>query len=185
MSRIGKQPVEVPAGVDVTIEKGRIHLKGPKGEIGMPVRGEITVTFDPGERRIVCERRSDAKSVRALHGLTRALIANMVEGVTRQFAKKLEIVGMGYTCQVIGSELSMQLGFCHPVDFMIPEGLEVTCPTNRTIEIKGVDKQKVGQFAAEVRRARPPEPYNAKGIKYAGEVVRRKAGKTFVSGSGR
>lgn len=185
MSRIGKLPVEVPAGVDVHVEEGRIHVKGPKGEISMPVRGEITVKFDPEERLIICERRSDEKSDRALHGLTRALVANMVEGVTKQFEKKLEIVGVGYTCQVIGDELSLQVGFCHPVDFVIPEGLEVKCPTNRIIEIRGVDKQKVGQFAAEVRRARPPEPYNAKGIKYAGEVVRRKAGKTFVSGGGR
>jgi large subunit ribosomal protein L6 len=182
MSRIGKLPVEVPAGVDVKIERGGIHVKGPKGELGIPVRSEISVKFDGEKRQIVCERRSDAKIARALHGLTRALIANMVEGVTKQFEKKLQINGLGYTCQVVGNQLSMQLGFSRPVDMDIPEGLDVTCPTNQRITIKGVDKQKVGQFAAEVRSMRPPEPYNTKGIKYENEVIRRKAGKTFVSG---
>ena len=184
MSRIGNLPIEVPAGVDVKIKKGSIHVKGPKGEIGMPVRSEITVKFDGQARRIACQRRSDTKADRALHGLTRALIANMVKGVTEQFEKKLVINGVGYSCMVVGSELSMQLGFAHPADMQIPEGLEVSCPTNRIIVIKGVDKQQVGQFAAEVRSVKPPEPYNAKGIKYENEVIRRKAGKTFVSGGG-
>jgi large subunit ribosomal protein L6 len=182
MSRIGKSPVEVPAGVDVNIKKGRIHIKGPKGEIGMPVRSEISVKFDAEARRIICERRSEAKADRALHGLTRALIANMVRGVTEPFEKKLVINGVGYSGQVVENELSLQVGFPHSVDLVIPEGLEVTCPTNRNIVVRGVDKQRVGQFAAEVRAVRPPEPYNAKGIKYEDEVVRRKAGKTFVSG---
>jgi large subunit ribosomal protein L6 len=184
MSRIGKLPVEVPAGVDVKFAQGDILIKGPKGEISMPLRAEITVKFDTEKRHIICERSSDAKNDRALHGLTRAMISNMVEGVTKQFEKKLQINGVGYSCQVVGNELSLQVGFAHAVDMAIPEGLEVICPTNRNITVRGVDKQKVGQFAAEVRRVRPPEPYNAKGIKYEDEVVRRKAGKTFVSGGG-
>ena len=184
MSRIGKLPVEVPVGVDVKINKNVIHIKGPKGEISMPFRQEITVTFDTEKRHVICERSTDNKNDRAFHGLTRALIANMVEGVTKQFEKKPVINGLGYTCQVIGSELSLQVGFAGPVDLLIPEGLDVTCPTNRNIVIKGVDKQKVGQFATEVRNVRPPEPYNAKGIKFEDEVIKRKAGKTFVSGGG-
>jgi len=184
MSRIGKLPVEVPAGVDVKIDKSVIHIKGPKGEISMPFRNEITVRFDKKKRHITCERASDEKNDRAFHGLTRALIANMVEGVTKQFEKKLVINGLGYTCQVEGSELTLQVGFAGPVNLAIPDGLETTCPTNHNIVIRGVDKQKVGQFAVEVRKVRPPEPYNAKGIKFEDEVVKRKAGKTFVSGGG-
>lgn len=184
MSRIGKLPVEVPAGVEVKIARGAIHVKGPKGELDMPVRGEISVKFDAEKRELICERRSDQKLDRALHGLTRALIANMVKGVTELFEKKLQINGVGYSCQVVENELSLQVGFAHSVDLAIPEGLEIVCPTNRNITVRGMDKQKVGQFAAEVRRVRPPEPYNAKGIKYETEVVRRKAGKTFVSGGG-
>ncbi len=182
MSRIGKLPIAVPDGVEVNVKGGRVHLKGPKGETGMPVRSEITVRFDPEKREITCERKTDQKTARALHGLTRSLIANMVEGVTKQFEKKLVVVGVGYSCLLIEGTLTLQVGFCHPVDLEIPKELEVTCPTNRNISIRGVDKQKVGQFASEVRRVRPPEPYNAKGIKYENEVVRRKAGKTFVSG---
>ncbi len=182
MSRIGNSPVVVPEGVDVKLKKGSISVKGPKGELSMPVRSEIKVKFDSGKRLITCARRTDQKTHRALHGLTRALIANMVEGVTKQFEKRLLINGLGYSCQVVGNELSMQMGFSGPVDMVIPEGLEVTCPTNRNIIVRGADKQKVGQFAAVVRKVRPPEPYNAKGIRYDDEVVRRKAGKTFVSG---
>jgi large subunit ribosomal protein L6 len=177
-------PVEVPSGVDVKIKKSSIHVKGPKGELSMPVRREISVKFDEENRQITCERASDQKTDRAFHGLTRALIANMVEGVTKQFEKKLVINGLGYTCQIIENNLSLLVGFAHPVDLLIPEGLEVTCPTNHNITITGADKQKVGQFAAEVRKVRPPEPYNTKGIKYEDEVVKRKAGKTFVSGGG-
>jgi large subunit ribosomal protein L6 len=184
MSRIGKAPVEVPAGVEVKIEGASILVKGPKGQISMPVRREIAVRFDKEKNVLVCERKSDQKTDRALHGLTRALIANMITGVTNQFERKLQVNGVGYSCQVVEKELSLQVGFSHPVDIPIPEDLEVVCPSNRNIVVRGVDKQKVGQFAANVRRVRPPEPYNAKGIKYEEEVVRRKAGKTFVSGGG-
>ena len=184
MSRIGKLPIEVPGGVDVIIEKGSIRIKGPKGELSIPLRAEISVKFDNETRLIVCERKTDQKTDRALHGLTRALIANMVEGVTKQFQKKLQINGLGYTCQVTGNTLSLQVGFTNQVDLTIPESLDVTCPTNRSITVAGVDKQKVGQFAAEIRRVRPPEPYNLKGIKYEDEVIKKKAGKTFVSGGG-
>ena len=184
MSRIGKLPIEVPGGVDVSIEKGSIRVKGPKGELSMPLHAEVSVSFDSEKRLILCERKTDEKTHRALHGLTRALVANMIEGVTKQFQKKLQINGLGYTCQVTGNTLSLQVGFAHQVDLTIPEGLEVTCPTNRSIAVTGIDKQKVGQFAAEIRRVRPPEPYNLKGIKYEDEVIKRKAGKTFVSGGG-
>ena len=182
MSRIGKLPVAVPAGVDVKVAGGTVLVKGPKGELEMPVRDEVSVAFDAGKRAIVCTRRGDGKMQRALHGLTRALIANMVKGVVEQFEKRLQINGIGYSCQVAGKKLVLQVGFSLPVDVPVPEGLTVTCPTNRSIVIKGADRQKVGQFAAEVRAVRPPEPYNAKGIKYEDEVIRRKAGKTFVSG---
>ena len=184
MSRIGKLPVEVPGGVVVSIEEGSIRVKGPKGELSMPLRAGISVTFDSEKRLVLCERETDQKTHRALHGLTRALIANMIEGVTRQFQKKLQINGLGYSCQVTGNILSLQVGFTNQVDLRIPEGLEVICPTNRSISVTGTDKQKVGQFAAEIRRVRPPEPYNLKGIKYEDEVIKRKAGKTFVSGGG-
>jgi large subunit ribosomal protein L6 len=184
MSRIGKTPVEVPVGVDVSVDKENVRVKGPKGELSIPLSSQVSVKYDGDKRRIVCERKTDEKADRALHGLTRALIANMIEGVTKQFQKKLQINGLGYTCQVDGGVLSLQVGFTHPVDLRIPEGIEVACPTNRSMVVTGVDKQKVGQFAAEIRRIRPPEPYNLKGIKYEDEVIKKKAGKTFVSGGG-
>ncbi len=184
MSRIGKLPIEVPGGVEVSIEAGSIRVKGPKGELSMPLRAEVSVSFDGEKRLIMCERKTDQKTDRAMHGLTRALLANMVEGVTKQFQKKLQINGLGYTCQVTGNILSLQVGFTNQVDLTIPEGVEVTCPTNRSMVVTGMDKQKVGQFAAEIRRIRPPEPYNLKGIKFEDEVIKKKAGKTFVSGGG-
>jgi large subunit ribosomal protein L6 len=184
MSRIGKLPIEVPDGVDVSIEEKSVRVKGPKGELSMPLRAEISVNFDSEKRLVVCERKTDQKMDRALHGLTRALIANMIEGVTKQFQKKLQINGLGYTSQVTDNILSLQVGFANQVDLTIPEGLDVTCPTNRSITVTGIDKQKVGQFAAVIRRIRPPEPYSLKGIKYEDEVIKKKAGKTFVSGGG-
>jgi len=184
MSRVGKQPIDIPQGVDIRIEEKTIYVKGPKGEISTPRHNEVTIRIDKDSNQLFCERSSDAKKERELHGLVRSLIANMVEGVTKQFQKKLEINGLGYTCQVTDNELTLQVGFSHPVNMKIPDGLDVTCPTNRNITIVGIDKQKVGQFAAEVRGVRPPEPYNTKGIKYDNEIVRRKAGKTFVSGGG-
>lgn len=180
MSRIGRQPIPLPTGVKVSLTKTRVTVTGPKGEASAPIHPSLTVAEEEG--RLVVTRPTDSKQHRSLHGLTRSLIASAVTGVVEPFRKSLEIVGVGYTAKLAGKKLTLQIGFCHPVDFDIPEGIEVEVPTNQLIHVTGCDKQRVGQFAANIRKVRPPEPYNGKGIRYQGERVVRKAGKSFVSG---
>ncbi len=179
MSRIGKQPVPVPDGVTVTIGEGQIQVKGPKGQLTGPLPAPITASLDEGA--VVLQRPDDKKDSRALHGLARALTANMVRGVTEGFSKGLEIEGVGYRAEVKGKNLVLNLGFSHPVEMPVPKGLEVKMDGNTKLAIQGIDKQAVGQFAANIRKLRPPEPYKGKGIRYAGEYVRRKVGKTGTS----
>jgi large subunit ribosomal protein L6 len=176
MSRIGKQPIEVPAGVDVVLQENGISVKGPKGELKLDINPEIRVGVDEGVVNV--SRSSDEANHRALHGLTRSLIANMVEGVDKGFQKTLQIEGIGYRAEKKGSDLLLNLGFSHTIDYPAPEGVDIEVPNPTTIVIGGADKQAVGQTAAEIRAFRPPEPYKGKGIRYQGEHIRRKAGKT-------
>jgi large subunit ribosomal protein L6 len=180
MSRIGKKPVAVPAGLKVEVAKQRIAVEGPLGKLDLNFRPEIGVSFDDKARILQVTRDNESRQSRALHGLTRAMIQNMVDGVTKGYEKKLEIVGVGYLAALQGNNLQLRVGFANEVHKPIPAGLKVTCPDQTHIVIKGVDKQKVGQFAAEVRSVRKPEPYKGKGIRYDGEVVRRKAGKAVT-----
>lgn len=180
MSRIGKKPVKVPANVKVNVAERTVSVEGPKGKLQWEFRPEVTVTFDADAKEVQVGRKSDDRLPRALHGLTRAMIQNMVLGVTKEYEKKLEIVGVGYLAAIQGKTLQLRVGFAHEVHKEIPAGLAVTCPDQTHILIKGVDKQLVGQFAAEVRGVRKPEPYKGKGIRYDGEVVRRKAGKAVT-----
>ena len=176
MSRIGLKPIVIPAGVDFKVDDDNtVTVKGPKGTLTQSVNKEITIDVDGSEVKF--SRPSDNKEHRALHGLSRALVANMVKGVTEGFSKKLEVNGVGYRVQLQGNKLNMNLGFSHPVVMEAPEGITIECPTQTSIVISGADKQKVGQFAAQVREKRPPEPYKGKGIKYADEHIRRKEGK--------
>jgi large subunit ribosomal protein L6 len=176
MSRIGLKPIVIPAGVEVSIDDANtVTVKGPNGTLTQDVNKDITVTVNGSE--ITLSRPSDVKEHRALHGLYRALIANMVTGVTEGFKKNLEVNGVGYRVQMQGNELVMNLGFSHQVKMTAPEGIKVECPNANAIVISGADKQAVGQFAAQVREKRPPEPYKGKGIKYAEEHIRRKEGK--------
>ena len=179
MSRIGKQPIEVPEGADLTLNGQAVHVKGPKGEITFDVHPDISVTVD--DRVVKVTRPSDAPQHRALHGLTRMLVANMVEGVMNGFAKTLEIQGVGYRALKKGSGIELHLGFSHTIEYPAPDGVSLELPDQTTIVVTGVDKQKVGQAAAEIRAFRPPEPYKGKGIRYKGEHVRRKAGKTAAA----
>ena len=177
MSRIGKKPVVIPAGVTVSLEDGNvIQVKGPKGTLSSKFHPNVTVKIEGNQ--VIIERHSDDKFDRALHGLTRALINNMVDGVTKGFEKTLEINGVGYRASMEGKKLVLNVGYSHQVDMPLPEGLSAEVPAPNKIIIKGSDKQAVGEFAAKVRSVRPPEPYKGKGIKYAEEVVRRKEGKT-------
>lgn len=175
MSRIGKQPIPVPAGVDVTIDGHRVRVKGPKGELDRTLHREMTIRREDGE--ILVERPSDTPQHRALHGLTRSLVANMVEGVTEGFTKTLEIVGVGYRAENRPFGLNLNLGFSHPVEYRAPEGIQLNASSPTVVEVSGINKEVVGQVAAEIRSLRPPEPYKGKGIRYRGEMVRRKAGK--------
>ena len=181
MSRIGKKPVAVPAGVEVRLGGETVAVKGPKGELDLRLRPEVELEMAEDGGAVVVKRKNDTRSARAFHGMTRALLNNMVVGVSTGFSKRLDIVGVGYNAKVQGNSLRLQIGFCHPVDFDVPDGLSVECPTNVAIIISGCDRQAVGQFAAQIRAIRPPEPYNAKGIRYEGEHIQRKAGKSFVS----
>lgn len=182
MSRIGRKPVPVPANVKVTLQNSTIQVEGPKGKLAFPYRGEIGVRFDEGAREILVERQDDERVSRSLHGLTRSLIANMVEGVTQGYTKKLEIVGVGYQAQLKSANtIVLQVGFANQITMQAPEGVTVVVPDPTHVHISGTDKQKVGQFAAEVRKVRPPEPYKGKGIRYEGEAIRRKSGKAFGS----
>ena len=180
MSRIGRLPITVPAGVDVTIDGNNVTVKGAKGTLTGTFNSNITVALDGGV--VTVTRPNDQKENRALHGLTRTLIANMVEGVSNGFKKELEIVGIGYRCALQGKDLVLNVGYSHQVVMTPPEGVTVEVPGPNKIIVNGYDKQKVGQFAAEVRGVRPPEPYKGKGIKYVDEVVRRKEGKAGKGG---
>ena len=175
MSRIGKQPIAIPDGVSVEVGDGLVTVKGPGGELSQRVVRDMRVVVDGGEVRV--ERPSDERDHRSLHGLTRSLIANMVEGVTKGYEKRLEIQGVGYRAALKGSELELQVGFSHPVTMSPPAGIEFEVPAPNRIVVKGIDKQLVGEIAANVRKVRKPEPYKGKGIRYEGEYVRKKAGK--------
>ena len=175
MSRIGKKPIAIPAGVTVTINGQDITVKGPKGELSFNFRPEITVAVEGSE--IIVTRANDQKESRALHGLTRSIVCNMVEGVTNGFKKELEVNGVGYRVAKQGKDLVMNLGFSHQVIMPEPEGITIEVPQPNKIIVNGIDKQAVGQFAAEVREKRPPEPYKGKGIRYACERIIRKEGK--------
>ena len=175
MSRIGKKPITIPAGVDVKINGSEVAVKGPKGELKNTFDAAISIAIENNE--IIVTRPSDVKEHRALHGLTRTLIANMVEGVTNGYSKTLEVNGVGYRVQKQGKNLVMNLGYSHQVIMEEIPGITIDVPSPNSIVISGADKQMVGQFAAEVREKRPPEPYKGKGIKYAGEYIRRKEGK--------
>jgi len=175
VSRIGKQPIPVPSGVEVKIEGSSVHVKGPKGELSSTFNEDMAIELEDGQ--IVVRRPSDARNHRSLHGLTRTLIANMVTGVSEGFSKNLEIVGVGYRAALKGSDLEMQLGFSHPVLVIAEPGITFEVPAPTRVTVKGIDKQRVGQVAAEIRGWRPPEPYKGKGVRYEGEYVRRKLGK--------
>jgi large subunit ribosomal protein L6 len=175
MSRIGKQPIELPAGVSVSISPGRVMVNGPLGELTQQVPARMKV--EQQDSSVVVTRPSERGDDRALHGLTRSLIANMVEGVTSGFQKRLEIQGVGYRAALRGTDLELNVGFSHPVAMKAPQGVTFEVPTPTEVIVKGIDKQQVGQAAAEVRKVRPPEPYKGKGIRYEGEYVRRKVGK--------
>jgi large subunit ribosomal protein L6 len=176
MSRIGKQPIEILKGADVALDGQGVRVKGPKGELMFNAHPDMTVTLEDGVVRVT--RPSDEPEHRALHGLTRMLVANMIEGVVNGFSKTLEIQGVGYRALQKGSGIELSLGYSHTINYPAPEGVSLALPDQTTIVISGPDKQKVGQAAAEIRAFRPPEPYKGKGIRYRGEHVRRKAGKT-------
>ena len=175
MSRIGKKPVAIPSGVTANIENGTLTVKGPKGTLSMGLADEVEYKVEGEE--ITVKPANDSQAARAHWGLQRTLVSNLVEGVTEGFTKVLQITGVGYRAQAQGRKLKLQLGYSHDVDLDVPEGLEVKTPDQVTIEISGMDKQAVGQFAAEIRRWRKPEPYKGKGIKYRGEYIFRKEGK--------
>jgi large subunit ribosomal protein L6 len=175
MSRIGKKPIEVPAGVLVSIDPGRVTVSGPKGELRQVVPTRIAISQEEGT--ITVTRPTERGEDRALHGLTRSLIANMVEGVTTGFEKRLEIQGVGYRAAMSGTDLELQVGYSHPVKVKPREGISFEVPVPTQVVVRGIDKQVVGQTAAEIRKVRPPEPYKGKGIRYEGELVRRKVGK--------
>ncbi|HEX2124969.1 MAG TPA: 50S ribosomal protein L6 [Thermoleophilaceae bacterium] len=175
MSRIGKQPIPLPDGVEVTIEPELVSVKGPKGELSERVNRAIDVRQENGQ--VTVTRPTDRGDHRALHGLTRSLIANMVEGVTNGFEKRLEIQGVGYRAQLQGRRLILSLGYSHPVELEAPEGIEFEVPQPTRIVVRGISKQAVGEVAANIRKQRPPEPYKGKGIRYEGEYVARKVGK--------
>jgi large subunit ribosomal protein L6 len=176
MSRIGKKPVALPNGVTATVDGKTITVKGPKGELSRAIHAELTVAVEDGT--VVVRRPSDEARHKALHGLTRTLVANMVDGVTKGFAKALEIQGVGYKAEVKPFGVQLVVGLSHPVAYHAPKGIKISVDNNVLVKIEGIDKELVGQVAAELRNVRPPEPYKGKGIRYQGEQVRRKAGKT-------
>lgn len=200
MSRIGKQPVSIPTGVKVKVTDGKVFVEGPKGKLEMPYHRAVTVAIghlkkqmnqdkevtvfeaDPAGQVIVVNRKDDERTSRAIHGLTRSLVANMVEGVTKGYEKRLKIEGVGYAAKLDKKSVVLTVGFANQIKLDPPEGVTAENPDPNTIIVRGADKQKVGQFAAEIRSSRPPEPYQGKGIRYDGEVVRRKEGKSFAAG---
>jgi large subunit ribosomal protein L6 len=175
MSRIGRLPIDIPDGVDVQIGDGVVRVKGPKGELSQTVSRDLR--FEREDARLLVKRPTDRGQHRALHGLTRSLVFNMVEGVTQGFHKQLEIQGVGYRAQLRGTSLELALGYSHPVKVDAPEGIEFEVPVPTQVIVRGIDKQAVGEVAARIRKLRPPEPYKGKGIRYAGEYVARKVGK--------
>ena len=175
MSRVGNKPIAIPKGVEVQIDGSLVRVKGPKGELSHEFRPEVSIRLEDGTAFV--ERGADTKMHRAFHGLSRALLANMVEGVTDGFRKSLDIVGVGYRAEKRGNTLVLNVGYSHQVEYPEPEGITLTAPSPTTVVVEGIDKQQVGQVAAEIRAVRPPEPYKGKGIRYQGEYVRRKAGK--------
>ena len=175
MSRVGKQPISIPGGVEVKFDASQVRVKGPKGQLAQRIPSVIALEQSQGELRLL--RPDDRKPTRALHGLARALVANMVQGVTQGFVRDLSIVGVGYRAEVAGKTLKLSVGYSTPVEMPIPEGIQVSVEKNTELKVEGIDKQAVGQFAAEVRKVRPPEPYKGKGIRYSDEHVRRKVGK--------
>ncbi|MBT2644524.1 50S ribosomal protein L6 [Bacillus sp. ISL-41] len=176
MSRVGKKPIEIPAGVTVTLDNNHVTVKGPKGELSRTFHSDIEIKIE--ENVINISRPTDNKEHRALHGTTRAVLANMVEGVSKGFERGLELVGVGYRASKQGNKLVLNVGYSHPVEIEAEKGLEIEVPTNTKVIIKGTDKERVGALAANIRDVRPPEPYKGKGIRYEGEYVRRKEGKT-------
>ncbi len=187
MSRIGKKPVAVPEGVKVSVQGSTINIEGPKGKLAWTARSEVSVAFDAAAKTVTVTRQDDERLSKALHGTTRMIIANMIEGVRTGYLKKLEVYGVGYGVAVQGSKLMMTVGYSQPKPFDIPEGVKVEIQTPQArgeseparFSVAGPDKQMVGEFAARVRKCRPPEPYKGKGIRYTGEYVRRKVGKAF------
>ncbi len=175
MSRTGKKPVAIPSGVTATIESGELAVKGPKGTLKMPLADDVTYAIEDGQ--IAVKPANDSKRARAFWGMQRTLVQNLVTGVTEGYTKVLEITGVGYRANAQGKTLKLQLGYSHDVDYPVPTGIEIKTPDNTTVEISGIDKQQVGQVAAEIRRWRKPEPYKGKGIKYRGEFIFRKEGK--------
>ncbi|WP_079504256.1 50S ribosomal protein L6 [Mesobacillus jeotgali] len=176
MSRVGKKPIEIPAGVTVTLDNNQVTVKGPKGELSRTFHSDIEIKVE--ENVINISRPTENKEHRALHGTTRAVLANMVEGVSKGFERGLELVGVGYRASKQGNKLVLNVGYSHPVEIEAEKGLEIEVPSNTKIVIKGTDKERVGALAANIRDVRPPEPYKGKGIRYEGEYVRRKEGKT-------
>ena len=176
MSRVGKNPIGLPEGVEVKINKGTVEVTGPKGNLSGEVNQDIKLDIKDGQ--LTVSRPNDSKYYKSLHGLYRSLLNNMVEGVTKGFEKKLEIVGVGYKAEMSNDRLTLQLGYSHPIVFLPPEGVEVVVADPTNISVRGIDKHLVGQVAAKIRSFRPPEPYKGKGIKYVDEYIRRKAGKT-------
>jgi large subunit ribosomal protein L6 len=180
MSRVGRQPIKLPSGVKANLAGATLSVEGPKGKLSMEVRPEVTIEIKDGT--IDVQRKNESKFAKAMHGTTRSLISNMVDGVTKGFQKTLDIVGVGWQGKVQGRKLVLQLGYCHTVDMEMPEGVTAALPNPQRIEVTGIDKQAVGEFAARIRAARKPEPYKGKGVRYHDERVIRKAGKSFVGG---
>ncbi|MFT4122793.1 MAG: 50S ribosomal protein L6 [Microbacteriaceae bacterium] len=176
MSRIGRLPIDIPAGVDVKIDGSSVTVKGPKGELSLAVASPIEVSLDEGQ--VLVTRPDDERASRSLHGLTRTLISNNIVGVTQGYSKGLEVVGTGYRVAAKGTALEFALGYSHPITFEAPEGISFTVEGNNKVTVNGIDKQAVGEVAANIRKLRKPEPYKGKGVRYAGENVRRKAGKS-------
>ena len=179
MSRVGRKPIAVPAGVKVSISEARLEIQGPKGKLLTPVPPGIRFSLDGGE--LVCQRTGDERQMRAFHGLARALAQNAIKGVTQGFSKDLDIVGVGYRAQVEGSKVVLSLGFSHPVVYPIPEGIKVAVDKQTRVTVSGIDRQMVGQVAADIRSLRRPDPYKQKGIRYVGEVIKKKAGKAAAA----
>ena len=178
MSRIGKKPVPIPSGVKVEVKEGIVYIEGPKGKLTQTTRNQVKVNVE--NNQVVVSRFSDSKFDKSVHGLYRALIANMIKGVTEGYSKELEIAGIGFKAQVEANKLKMQLGYSHPVIFPIPEGIKIETPKQTQIVIRGIDKEKVGEIASEIRYLCPPEPYKGKGIRFAGEYIKKKVGKAWV-----